>query len=156
MLPPKRPVRKIQDHSPPFWVEDNAVFFLTINCKNRRTNQLACDKSAEGIIDGWKFYREQGRCVPEIVMVMPDHIHLLISFDWNEGNSMGKIVESCKRFTARKHAIQWQNGFFDHRIRNEEDLQQKWDYIINNPFNAGLVKASKDWPYIWINTNIDP
>jgi len=41
----------------------------------------------------------------------------------------------------------WQEGFFDHILRNDESMRQKWEYIRQNPVRAGLITDPKDWPY---------
>jgi len=46
-------------------------------------------------------------------------------------------------------AIGWQLDFFEHRLRREESLREKADYILANPVRAGLVARSEDWPFIY-------
>jgi hypothetical protein len=41
----------------------------------------------------------------------------------------------------------WQEGFFDHLIRNAESYAGKWEYVYQNPVRAGLVNDPKEWPY---------
>jgi len=41
----------------------------------------------------------------------------------------------------------WEEGFFDHLLRNDESMGEKWDYIQQNPVRAGLVNDPDDWPY---------
>ena len=39
-----------------------------------------------------------------------------------------------RRFTNKENQIQlWQNGYFDHIVRDEEDFLRIWRYIDNNP-----------------------
>jgi REP element-mobilizing transposase RayT len=45
----------------------------------------------------------------------------------------------------KKHL--WQKRFFDHVIRNEQDLQENLDYIAMNPVRAGYVSKSYFYPY---------
>jgi putative transposase len=40
----------------------------------------------------------------------------------------------------------WQNRFWEHLIRNDQDFQRHMDYIHYNPVKHGLVKSPKDWP----------
>ncbi|MCE0498916.1 MAG: hypothetical protein LV481_13330 [Methylacidiphilales bacterium] len=79
---------------------------------------------------------------------MPDHVHLLLSFP--DMPSFAKVMGDWKRWLAIHHAISWQENFFEHRLRKEESLMQKGDYILQNPVRAGLVKEAKDWPYVWM------
>jgi putative transposase len=41
----------------------------------------------------------------------------------------------------------WEEGFFDHLLRSDESMSEKWDYVVQNPVRAGLVKRAEDWPY---------
>ena len=41
----------------------------------------------------------------------------------------------------------WQRRFWEHLLRDEEDLQKHIDYIHYNPVKHGLVKQVADWPY---------
>ena len=41
----------------------------------------------------------------------------------------------------------WQDGFFDHLLRNGESYGEKWNYVRMNPVRAGLVAHPEDWPY---------
>jgi len=50
---------------------------------------------------------------------------------------------------ANFQAPHWQKGFFDHVIRSQESLDQKWLYVRENSVRAGLVRSAEDWPYCW-------
>jgi len=54
---------------------------------------------------------------------------------------MDKVVSAWKRYLARQESIQWQRDFFDHRLRSRESLNQKSEYILQNPVRAGLVQT---------------
>jgi putative transposase len=41
----------------------------------------------------------------------------------------------------------WLPGFFDHILRSVESYAEKWNYVRDNPVQAGLVKTADDWPY---------
>ena len=56
------------------------------------------------------------------------------------------------RFSARYRSLYgfkeghlWQNRFWDHVIRDEDDLRRHIDYIHYNPVKHGLVES----PYAW-------
>ena len=40
-----------------------------------------------------------------------------------------------------------QRRFWEHTIKDEDDLQDHMDYIHYNPVKHGLVKGPRDWPY---------
>jgi REP element-mobilizing transposase RayT len=83
--------------------------------------------------------------------VMPNHVHVL--FTVLPGNSLGMIISSWKRFTAREANKQlgrtgafWQADYWDRFIRNEAHFQATVIYIDQNPVKAGLVDADHLWP----------
>jgi hypothetical protein len=67
------------------------------------------------------------------------------------GESMSKVVGNWKHFQSRKHGIIWQEGYLDHRLRDDErgeQLSAKMNYIRRNPVAAGLCTRAEDW--LWI------
>jgi putative transposase len=64
---------------------------------------------------------------------------------------MSGVISDWKRFHVRKHQVAWQEGYFDHRLRDDErgeQLSMKIDYIRRNPIAAGLCADIADWPWI--------
>jgi putative transposase len=141
------PRRKRLIHDVPSWVPEDSIFFITVNCLPRGQNHLADPKTAAALTEGITMRVERKQWWPLVVLLMPDHVHGLIAFPL--GEAMPKIIRDWKRYTARSQGIRWQRHFFDHRIRKEESLEEKWNYIVQNPVRAGLVKSPEDWPYIW-------
>ena len=41
----------------------------------------------------------------------------------------------------------WQRRFWEHQIRDTDDLQRHIDYIHYNPVKHGLVQCIEDWPW---------
>ncbi len=41
----------------------------------------------------------------------------------------------------------WQRRFWEHLIRDEEDMRRHLDYIQYNPVKHGYVKRPEDWPW---------
>ena len=82
--------------------------------------------------------------------IMPDHIHLLISVQNgqsgtpvptnanskidNKNSVVAKFVSTLKRFCNKECGENiWQPRYYDHVIRNQEDYNEAWEYIDNNP-----------------------
>jgi putative transposase len=83
---------------------------------------------------------------------LPDHIHLLLRP--TGPSTFSAIMHSLKRNITvqykRRHAIYsplrfWQKGFWDHIIRDADDLQRHLDYIHYNPVHHGLVERPEAW-----------
>jgi REP element-mobilizing transposase RayT len=82
--------------------------------------------------------------------LMPDHFHLLIGL----GRAMalpdlvGRYKSLC--YHARCHRNNknrfWQRGYFDHAIRQMEDLRAAARYILLNPVRKGLVEHYRQYP----------
>lgn len=82
---------------------------------------------------------------------MPDHVHLLLAMTADvdgtsetgrdRGRPLQNIIGAMKSYTDRQYRILgrpsekklWQIGYYDHIIRNDEDLQITRQYIQNNP-----------------------
>ena len=41
----------------------------------------------------------------------------------------------------------WQTRFWEHRIRDENDMEKHCDYIHYNPVKHALILNPTDWPY---------
>jgi len=141
------PCRKLLSHQIPSWVSENPTFFITINCVPRGKNQLASFPIADALKESIAARIALGHWWPRLILLMPDHLHGLIVF--NPEKTMERIVRNWKRYAAANFHIVWQRDFFDHRIRNEESLEEKWQYILHNPVRAGLVSSPEEWPFVW-------
>lgn len=91
------------------------------------------------------FYHEHTRWYVRLLLLMPDHLHALVAFPIQE--RMTEVVRNLKSYTARNQAIAWQRGFFDHRLRDNEQMQLKAEYIRQNPVRKGLIETAEQWPY---------
>ena len=84
--------------------------------------------------------------------VLPEHIHVIIKPE--KIYNYPKIIKSFKySFTKNVGLVNptydnvWQNRYWEHTIRDEDDLKTHLDYIHYNPIKHGLVKNVKDWQY---------
>ncbi|HWN96485.1 MAG TPA: hypothetical protein VNT99_15760 [Methylomirabilota bacterium] len=143
------PRRKVLAHEVPLWVDpQKEIYFLTINCAARGTNQLALPQVAGPLFETVKHRQQNGLWWPHLFLLMPDHLHALISFP-PSAKTLQSVVSKWKEWTAKKLSIEWQRDFFEHRLRREESRREKADYILNNPMRKGLISRAEDWPYIY-------
>ena len=87
-------------------------------------------------------------------VVMPDHVHFFATPAPSNVTPLHQVVGKWKEWTAKRilkvnggTAPLWQPEFFDHLLRSEESLTEKWTYVRENPVRAGLVSRAEDWPY---------
>ena len=97
--------------------------------------------------------------------LLPDHLHCVWKLPEGDANfsirwssikgwfsreyqrlvgHQGKVPCSRKR---KEEACIWQRRFWEHQIRNHEDLQRHVDYIHYNPVRHGWVQRVEDWPW---------
>lgn len=133
------------------WSEQFGCYAIT-KCVDRRRKVLDNPESARLIIDGLNFRRESELIRVIGFCIMPDHYHLLAFLIGNA--TLSSLMEGLGKFTGlrlnRQHGWLgkfWQEGYYDHRCRNEIDLQERLTYFEHNPVRAGLVVDAKDWPY---------
>src|SRR6266508_2041159 len=62
---------------------------------------------------------------------------------------MAITIKNWKKFVAGKHGMDWQRDFFDHRLRNHHELEEKTSYILTNPVRKGLCQQPEDWVWIY-------
>ena len=86
-------------------------------------------------------------------VVMPDHVHFLSSAG---ENGLPELVRRFKGISAKllreRHGLYhaWQKSFFDHIIRSQESLEEKCEYIRQNPVRRKLVMNAND--YAWLGS----
>jgi REP element-mobilizing transposase RayT len=79
-------------------------------------------------------------------VAMPDHLHLLVTL--GDSTTLTACVRRLKGALTpllRKHGVQWQPTFFDHRLRPDEELLPVFLYIFLNPYRAKLVAPGESW-----------
>lgn len=144
--------RRTLPHHVPSWVDPAASdYFITIGCQERGINQLCNPEVGDALLEVARFYYTQGKWFPALLLLMPDHLHMLVSF--GREHEMTKVVTAWKRYTAAKFGLNWQRGFFEHRLRAAESVEEKAAYILRNPVRARLVQKAEDWPWVLI---LDP
>jgi putative transposase len=88
-------------------------------------------------------YRDQGKYLIHEFVVMPDHIHLLLTpaIEISVERAM-QFVKGGYSYRLRKvEKIQvWQESFTNHRIRDFEDYQSHREYVRMNPVRARLAR----------------
>jgi putative transposase len=127
------------------------TFFITSSIAGRR-NLLQSDQSAGLFLRVLYGYREQGKFRLHEFVVMPDHIHLLLTIGCN------LTIERAVQFIKGRFAFQagrelgfkapvWQKGFSEVRIRDFGAFQKVSEYIRNNPVKRGLVRSLAEFPH---------
>jgi len=141
------PVRKKLPHTIPQWVPDGSWFFITVNCAPPVKNQLCHADTGDPVLAAMKFNHERFVWHCRLCLLMPDHLHAIIAFPREPG--MQTTVKNWKKFVAGKHGVDWQRDFFDHRLRDHHELEEKTSYILMNPVRKGLCERAEDWAWVY-------
>jgi len=109
--------------------------------------------------------REHGQRVTlHAVVVMPDHVHLLLTPLRNPDGwpyPLVDILQCLKSTTAHRinkllhrNGPVWQDESLDHLLRSDESLKEKREYIRQNPVKRGLAKRPEDYPWLWVSSEM--
>jgi len=140
--------RKNLPHDTPLGIPpEDAQFFITICLAQREADSIT--RHAGLILDAVARRHADGIWYCRIFLLMPDHIHALLQFPQPE-SPMKNTISNFKRWTARQGRFEWQRDFFDHRLRGDESVHEKANYILMNPVRAGLVDSPEMWPHVFI------
>jgi putative transposase len=126
--------------------EKSIIYFVTL-CVNDRQKVLADPRVFEAIKTT---IAELRRWRVLAGVIMPDHVHWLVSPAEDRELSVGDFATGLKRLLRKRlgpQAWEWQRGCFDRLLRSDENLSSKWIYVQDNPVRHGLVQRSEDWPY---------
>ena len=133
----------------PDYHRQDAWYFLTICCRNRKS-YFREEEVRFAVVDLLQQTARQHHVEVAAYSVMPDHLHLTCSAG-TEG-----VIRFIRCFKGRVAAeirqrfgmvSPWQQSFFDHKLRSEESLRQKCEYVWMNPVRRGLVRNPED--YLW-------
>jgi putative transposase len=83
-------------------------------------------------------------------VVMPEHVHLLVSEP--ELESLAKAIQAlkvslvrCSKSVREVQGTFWQKRYYDHNIRSYDSFVEKLRYIHRNPVKRGLCGTAMDW-----------
>jgi putative transposase len=134
------------------------IFALTFTLNKRGSNLLTNNfdlfKSCYAIAQKrWPFETVA-------MVVLPDHVHVVWKLPENDGDYSLRIrvikhlftrglIKKGMDFRKRSNGERscWQRRFWEHQVRDEQDLRNQVDYIHYNPVKHGFVEHVKDWPY---------
>jgi len=146
----------------PRTIYDDELFahFITFSCYKRR-NLLTLDKPRQKLLGTLtaSLKRHQGQCVGFVIM--PNHVHAIVWFP--VANQLSRFMQVWKRdssasiknwYRAANIAFFekiptddpiWQSKYYSFEIYAESKLEEKLNYMHENPVRAGLVSRVVDW-----------
>jgi len=95
------------------------------------------------------------------IVVLPDHLHCVWTLPEGDADNASRWAQiksgfsrrlpagewrSARRIARRERGI-WQRRYWEHLVRDEEDLRRHVDYVHFNPIKHGHVARLADWPH---------
>ncbi len=144
------------------WFVTGGVYFFTVVTEQRRP--IFGDERAVGLL-GRVFRRVAAHRPFETITIvlLPDHLHCVWALPRGDVGYPGRWRWVKKAFSQEWSAIDpsddwisdsraargelgfWQRRYWEHSIRDEQDLKQHVDYIHYNPVKHGYVRRAADW-----------
>jgi putative transposase len=142
---------------------EGATFFFTLALQDRSARHLV-DHVAE-LRACMAAVRHDRPFTIDAIVVLPEHLHAIWSLPAGDADYGTRWMLLKQSFTRRLQAVGalegtasgtrrrkgersvWQHRFWEHQIRDEQDLARHVDYIHFNPVKHGWVLRARDWPY---------
>ena len=136
------------------------VYFFTLVLQDRSKDYLV--RHINELRAAFKETNERYPFKTVAICVLPDHLHWIMQLPENEQDYairirlfktlFSKSLPKSYRQQNESHQKRgdlgiWQRRFWEHLIRDDEDLANHWDYIYYNPVKHGYVQAVKDWAF---------
>jgi REP element-mobilizing transposase RayT len=151
----------------PHWEQPGNFYFITFRTTQ---NTILPIEARNIVVNGIKFYDGKDYKLYAYV-IMPDHIHLVIR-PLEKARytfySIAEIMHSIKSYSA-KEIIKllensgrmpvppsiWLDESFDRIIKDENELFEKMNYIVNNPIRKDLARNPKDYKWLYVKGWLD-
>ncbi len=118
--------------------------FITFSCHHRKP-YLDTPTSRGIFLDSLERTRIHYQFEALGYVVMPEHVHLLVSEPPND--PLSKALQALKISVARRLTERplWQARYHDFNVFTHDKRVEKLKYMHRNPVKRGLVTQPKDW-----------
>ena len=122
------------------------AYFITICLHNRAI--LFSQEAAKRMVEKWiiEIENKYENVMVDYYVIMKDHIHMILFINKENESNLFEIIKWFKTMTTNEYIRGvkngtyesfenkfWQRSYYEHIIRNDEDLNEKREYILNNP-----------------------
>jgi putative transposase len=137
------------------------TFFFTV-VTHQRSPVFISEERVELLREAFRYVLVNHPFEIVACVVLPDHIHRIWALPEGDNNysTRWRLIKSfysrnldlptgdisLSRKMKGELAI-WQRRFWEHQIRDENDLNNHLEYIHYNPVKHGLVNAPVEWKY---------
>ncbi|MBK6972543.1 MAG: transposase [Sterolibacteriaceae bacterium] len=137
----------------------SGTFFFTVNLADRQSDLLVAH--VESLRSVVRLTRQRHPFEIVAMVVLPDHLHAIWRLPENDtdyptrwslikAGFSRRLAKSesigASRLRKRERGI-WQRRYWEHQIRDDDDLDRHVAYVHFNPVKHGYVERAIDWPY---------
>jgi putative transposase len=131
------------------------TYFFTVTLEDRRKRYLT--ENIDAFRRAYACERHPYETIA--IVVLPDHLHCVWTLppDDHDFPTRWRLLKShFSRAVAPPDEARgrrkgergiWQRRYWEHAIRDDDDLERHVQYIHGNPVKHGLVKDADDWPH---------
>ena len=151
-------------------LNDSTYFFTVVTYRRR---PILCDARVRlALRSAFEGVRARLPFQVDAIVLLPDHLHCICTLPDGDANFSTRwshikhvVSFACRDAYAdytvtnaqrrRREAAIWQRKFWEHRIRDERDMEKHVDYIHYNPVKHGLVDRAAAWAYSSFGRHVD-
>ena len=141
------------------------TYFFTLTLRDRSSRLLV--EYVDVLREAFRAARQRHPFTIEAMVVLPEHLHMVMTLPPDDAAYDSRIRFIKSRFSrrmaqsgapvqrnARGEYDLWQRRYWEHTIRDDEDMQRHVDYIHFNPVKHGHAMRAADWPHSSIHRYI--
>jgi putative transposase len=120
--------------------------FVTFSCDGRDT-YFSTASSKDIFLDSLEATRRRYSFEVLGYVVMPEHVHLLLSEPLEYEVPLSKAIQSLKLSVSKRLSQRpfWQTRYYDFNVFTHNKRVEKLKYMHRNPVTRGLVEKPEDW-----------
>ncbi|HSY69234.1 MAG TPA: transposase, partial [Edaphobacter sp.] len=120
--------------------------FITFSCY-RREPHLGASDSKDIFLNSLELTRKRHNFEVLSYVVMPEHVHLLISEPLDHEVPLSKAIQSPKLSVSKRLSPRpfWQVRYYDFNVFTHNKRVEKLKYMHRNPVARGLVERPGEW-----------
>ncbi|MBD9467993.1 transposase [Pseudoxanthomonas sp. PXM01] len=135
------------------------TYFFTVNLRERHRGLLV--EHIESLREAFRITKAARPFHLVAIAVLPDHLHCVWRLPQGDADNARRWAQikgffsvrlpmqdarPSRRIARREQGV-WQRRYWEHLIRDEDDLRRHVDYVHINPVKHGHAARAVDWPH---------
>jgi putative transposase len=122
-----------------------ASYFFTVTLQDRSADTLV--RHVDALRECIRAVKTRHPFDIDAMVVLPEHLHAVWTMPREDADFPTRWMLVKQGFSKRLGRPVWQRRYWEHQIRDEDDLRRHIDYIHFNPVKHGRVQRAGDWPH---------